>query len=80
MYRNSYRILRFYNKSFTFHPKSHTQNPSMLSAHLCDTEAVPLLEETLEREAALSEEKLEEPLDDESEEKSEENSSPGGQP
>ena len=27
MYRNSYRIFRFYNKSFTFHPKSHTQDP-----------------------------------------------------
>ena len=27
MCRNSYRIFRFYNKSFTFHPKSHTQDP-----------------------------------------------------
>ena len=26
MYRNSYRIFRIYHKSFTFHPKSHTQD------------------------------------------------------
>ena len=29
MYRNPYRIFRFYQKSFTLHPKTHTQDPPM---------------------------------------------------
>ena len=33
MYRNSYRIFRFYHKSFTFHPKSHTQDPPIWLRH-----------------------------------------------
>ena len=40
MYRNSYRIVRFYNKSFTFHPKSHTQDPPICACGARVTELV----------------------------------------
>ena len=42
MYRNSHhdRIFRFYNKSFTFHAKSHTQDPPMLASR-CESTSPP---------------------------------------